>query len=709
VVLQLSQVECGAACLAMILGFHGRRTGVAECRDACSAGRSGATAETLLRAARAYGLHARGYAVEPQACARAPLPAIVHWNFNHFVVLERWSPQQVDVVDPALGRRRLPPAEFEAAFTGVLLAFQPGPAFQRRASSGSRAWSSYLSRIWRVPGFKPLVAQMVGASATLLTLGLGLALVTATLIDRVLPANDNIALNIVGLGVALLVTTQLITSYLRGVLVAYLQHHVDARIVPDFVEHLLSLPFAFFAHRSSGDLMLRIGSHAMVRELLTGEIIAAPLDGLLVLGYLAVLLTRDALLGGLALGLGLVQGVLLVATARQTHALTQHYLAAQTATQSYLAEALRGIATLKAAGAEDRVVEHWSSLNATELNVALERNLLTTTVGGGLSALRLLTPLVLLWVGAHRVLDGELSLGAMLGLNAIAAAALGPLTSLIASARPVLLARAHVERMSDVFEAQPEQSPNGVSEAPPLSGRVELRHVGFRYDAESPWVLRDVSLTIEPGQKIALVGASGSGKSTLGLLLLGLYRPTTGEILYDGQPLDQLRLRGVRRQLGVVLQDAMLFGDSIRRNIAFNSPHLTLDAVREAGRQAQIADEIERMPMGWETLVSEGGGSLSGGQVQRIALARALVAHPAILLLDEATSHLDALTEERIEVNLSSLACTRIVIAHRLSTIRDADAILVLEDGRIAERGTHDALLRSDGPYTSFASRQLQP
>ena len=192
-------------------------------------------------------------------------------------------------------------------------------------------------------------------------------------------------------------------------------------------------------------------------------------------------------------------------------------------------------------------------------------------------------------------------------------------------------------------------------------------------------MLRDISLTIEPGQKIALVGPSGSGKSTLGLLLLGLYRPTTGEILYDGQPLDRFRLRSVRRQFGVVLQEQMLFGNSIRRNITFNSPHLALDEVREAARQAHIADEIERMPMGWETLLSEGGGGLSGGQVQRIALARAVAPRPAILLLDEATSHLDVLTEQQIEANLSGLACTRIVIAHRLSTIRDADVIVVLE------------------------------
>jgi ABC-type bacteriocin/lantibiotic exporter with double-glycine peptidase domain len=283
------------------------------------------------------------------------------------------------------------------------------------------------------------------------------------------------------------------------------------------------------------------------------------------------------------------------------------------------------------------------------------------------------------------------------------------MASLVANAQQVLLARAHLERIADVLQATPEQVAADVQDAPRLSGRIELRHVSFRYDANSPWVLRDVSLTVEPGSKVALVGPTGSGKSTLGLLLLGLYQPTEGEILYDGRPLTDFTYQSVRQQFGVVLQEPVLFSDSIRRNVAFNTPGLSLDELNHAARLAAIAEDIERMPMGWETRVSEGGGGLSGGQIQRVALARALAPSPAILLLDEATSHLDVVTEARVDENLSGLACTRIVIAHRLSTIRNADTILVLEQGRIVERGSHHALLTRGGAYAVLIDGQLQP
>jgi ABC-type bacteriocin/lantibiotic exporter with double-glycine peptidase domain len=707
--LQMSQVECGAACLAMILSYHGRATRVAECRDVCGAGRDGLTAHSIAEAARGYGLHVKGYSIEPAMCRALTVPAILHWGFNHFVVLERWTPRHVDIVDPGVGRRRLTPAEFDAGFTGVVLVLEPGAEFVRSRARGGAHWSSALLRLTRVPGVHVFLLQILLASLVLQGLGLGLPLLTALLLDVVLPGRALDTLGLLGIGMAVIVVTQWLTTYLRGLLLAHLQQRVDVHLMRGFFEHLLSLPFRFFAQRSTGDLLMRLGSNATIRELVTGETISAGLDGCLVVGYVVVLLTHDVVLAGLAAGLGCLQGILLLSTARRAHGLTQRLLMAQADAQANLFETLRGIATVKASGGEPRAIERWSKLLTAELNVTVKRNQLSALITASISALRLLMPLLLLWVGAQRVLDGSLSVGSMLALNALAVAFLGPMASLIGSAQQLQLARAHLERIGDVLEATPEQVQSEVPDAPRLSGRIELRHVSFRYDANGPWVLRDVSLTIEAGQKVALVGTTGSGKSTLGMLLLGLYQPTEGEILYDGQPLSRFNFRSLRRQIGVVLQEPVLFSDTIRRNVAFNAPDLSLDHLIDAVYLACIEDDINAMPMGWETQVAEGGGGLSGGQIQRLALARALAPSPSILLLDEATSHLDVLTESRVDHNLSRLACTRIVIAHRLSTIRNADVILVLEHGQIVDRGSHAVLLGRDGPYALLVGGQLQP
>jgi len=302
-----------------------------------------------------------------------------------------------------------------------------------------------------------------------------------------------------------------------------------------------------------------------------------------------------------------------------------------------------------------------------------------------------------------------MSLGTMLALSAMATAFLAPLGSLIFAAQQLQLVGAYLARITDVLEAEPEQDRRRVEKAPRLSGRLELRNVGFRYDVQGPWALRGVSLEIEAGQKVALVGSTGSGKSTLAKLLLALYAPTEGDILYDGLPLRSLDYRTLRGQFGVVMQESSLFSGSIRDNIAFNDPNLAFDAVSEAARLASIHEDIVRMPMGYETHVAEDGSTLSGGQRQRLSLARALAHRPVLLVLDEATSHLDVRTERLVDKNLSNLSCTRIVIAHRLSTVRDADVILVLDAGRVVESGAHADLLASGGHYASVIRGQLDP
>jgi ABC-type bacteriocin/lantibiotic exporter with double-glycine peptidase domain len=301
-----------------------------------------------------------------------------------------------------------------------------------------------------------------------------------------------------------------------------------------------------------------------------------------------------------------------------------------------------------------------------------------------------------------------MTLGTMLALNALAMAFLSPLSSLVLSAQRLQLVGAHLDRIADVLEAQPEQRLSDVREAPRLTGRLEVRQVDFQYDANAPLVLQNISLRIEPGQKVALVGRTGSGKSTLARLLLGLYVPTRGEIHYDGKSLQDLNYRTVRRQWGVVLQESFIFSGSIRENIAFNNPAMTIKEVAIAAQLAVIHDDIIKMPMGYETRVDEGGTGLSGGQRQRLSLARALAHQPPMLLLDEATSHLDVVTESEVEKNLNELSCTRVVVAHRLSTVQNADVILVLDQGAIVERGSPAELLERDGHYAKLVQSQFE-
>jgi len=702
---QMSEVECGLACLVMVLNHYGCGVSLSELRTRSGVGRDGASALDIVRTAREYGMRVRAVSLQRNDFRLVPLPAIVHWEFNHFLVVERWRPTRVDVVDPASGRRRLSPEEFDEGFTGVVVLPQPGEAFSRSRPTGRTSFRTFvLQYLKQAPG---AFLQILGVSLLLLLMGLTLPILTKVVVDDVLPFRMHDVLPVLAVGVLALFLALTVATLLREWLLVYLRARIDIHMMLDFVEHLFRLPYSFFQQRSSGDLLSRVGSNAALRELASNQLLSTVMDSGLVVFYLLVLLWQAPIFGLLALGIGLLEVLLLLLSTGPVGRLAGRELTAFGQAQGYLGEAIVGIATLKASGAEDRAFDRWSNLFFDHLNIALRYNYFSGTLGGILAALPTFGQLALLWAGATQVLNGSITLGTMVGLIALAAAFFAPLTSLVRSGQQFQLVRANLDRVSDVTQAEPEQQEREPGPAPRLSGRVRLEGVGFRYAQASPDVLHDVDVAVEPGQRIAIVGPSGSGKSTLGKLLLGLYLPTQGDIRYDGLSLRHLDLQDLRRQFGVVLQESVLFSGSVLSNITLTDPGLDREQVTEAAQLAAVHDDIMAMPMGYDTFVSEGGSALSGGQRQRLAIARAVVHKPPILLLDEATSHLDVETEQRVARNLKTLACTQVIIAHRLSTIRDADVIVVLDQGTVAERGSHRELVRRGGQYAALVRRQL--
>ncbi|MEU8685044.1 NHLP family bacteriocin export ABC transporter peptidase/permease/ATPase subunit [Streptomyces sp. NPDC048611] len=705
-VLQMEAVECGAASLAMVLAHHGRHVPLEELRIACGVSRDGSRASNLLKAARSYGLQAKGMQMEPAALAEVQGPAILFWEFNHYVVYDgmgrRMGRRGVYINDPDKGRRFVAMEDFDTSFTGVALVLEPGESFHK----GGRKPGVLGAVPARMRGTTGTLLAALLASLLLVAVGAAVPALSRTYIDMFLIGNQTSLLGPLFASMAAMVA---LTAVLTGLQQANL---LRGRIISStltsarFLRHLLRLPVTFFSQRSPADLVQRLQSNDAVAETLARDLAAAGVDGIVVVLYAFLLWTYDPQLTVIGVGIALLNVVAMriVIRLRSTHTQKLRADTARLTNTSYTG--LQLIETMKATGGENGYFRRWAGQHATTLEVQQRLGVPSAWLAVVAPTLATLNSALILWIGGMRAVEGHISIGLLVAFQALVTRFTAPLTRLNGVAGRIQDFAADVARLKDV-ESFPVDTlysrPEPDADTRRLKGHVTLEEITFGYSPLDKPLLTGFSLTVGPGRQVALVGGSGSGKSTVSRLISGLYSPWEGTIRIDGQRLEDLSRSALAASVSFVDQDIFLFEGTVRDNVALWDPSIPDDAVITALQDAGLYDEvIAPRPDGIHSRVEQDGRNFSGGQRQRLEIARALVRRPSILVLDEVTSALDARTEQIIMDNLRRRGCACVVIAHRLSTVRDSDEIVVLDHGVVVERGRHEDLVAAGGPYAEL-------
>ena len=700
-ILQMETTECGAACLGMILAHHGRWVALEELRMRCGVSRDGSKAANVLRAAREYGLRAQGYRREPRFLFDIPFPMIVFWNFNHFVVLEGIRGDRVYLNDPAEGQRRISWQEFDEGFTGICLGFEPGPAF-RQAGRPPNVWRGLRERLGTASS--PLVFVTL-ASLLLVVPGLAIPTITKVFVDDVLIHRSEswVAPLLIGLGT---------TAVLRGVLTWFQQSCLAAMetklslfAASRFFVHMLTLPMEFFSQRYAGDIAHRVALNDSVAQLIASQLSTNAINLLSMTFFLAVMLAYDPLLTLAAVVLVALNLVALRLVSRFRDHASRRLLKEQGKVAGASVNGVRMIETLKANGSEGDFFARWTGIHVNAVTAQQQFGLYTGLLNAVPPLLSSITTVVVLGVGGLRVLDGVLTVGGLIAFQSLVQSFSQPIEGLVRFGADLQTVKGQIARLDDVLHHEAsDRAVRAVGERPaedpePVHGAISLEGVSFGYNHQEPPLIENMSLSIRPGQRVALVGGSGSGKSTVAKLLCGLLTPWSGTVRIDGRALDDVSASRFRETVSYVDQTVVLFAGSVRENVALWDPTVPDRDITRALRDAAVHDVIMSRRGKHDAAVGENGRNFSGGQRQRLEIARALALDPAILILDEATAALDPVTEMEIDDRLRRRGCTCLIVAHRISTIRDADEIVVLERGRIVQRGIHNSLIAEDGPY----------
>jgi ATP-binding cassette, subfamily B, bacterial CvaB/MchF/RaxB len=681
-VLQTEAAECGLACIAMVAAHHGLNSDLPTLRQRFPMSLKGATMADLVRLAGHLQLNARGLRAEMSHLPDLVLPCILHWDLNHFVVLKEVSRGVAVIHDPARGVRRLSMAEVSKHFTGVVLELTPQAAFKPHTE---RQQVTLRQLLGRVTGLRRSLLQIFTLALTLEAFLLLSPFFMQWVVDGVLVGLDRDLLVTLGVGFGLLVLIQVAIGAIRSWAVLHLSTTLNLQWLANVFAHLMRLPVAWFEKRHTGDVMSRFAAVQKIQQTLTTSFIEAVLDGLLVIVTLVMMLIYSGLLTAIAAGAVGVYAALRWLFFKPLRDATEESIIFEAKRASHFLESLRGVQSIKLFNRQEDRQARFMNLVVDAMNANIATRKLDLMFNVGHKLVFGLERIAIVWVGALLVMDRSFSVGMLFAFIAYKEQFATRISALIDKVVEVRMLKLQGERLADIVLTAPEPQVEFTTSPPPEAVSLELRHVEFAYSESEPQVLRGLSLEIEPGESVAIVGPSGCGKTTLLKLMLGVHAPQSGEIRVGGVPLSRVGLRAWRDMIATVMQDDQLFAGSITDNISFFDPQADPAWVAQCARIAAVIDEIEAMPMGFHTLIGDMGGSISGGQRQRLLLARALYKRPKILFLDEATSALDVEREREVNQAIRQLALTRIIVAHRPETIASASRVIVMHDGRVSQ------------------------
>ncbi|MEJ2592856.1 MAG: peptidase domain-containing ABC transporter, partial [Candidatus Thiodiazotropha sp.] len=706
---QAEEMDCGAACLAMICKQYGIPMTLGKLRELANVTTQGATLESLARVGESLGFTTRGVQCTYQALLGFELPFIAHWEGYHYIIVYGISKHHVWVADPGPGFRKLTKEQFEKGWTGTCLLFDPGTELVKLAATRS-PWVRFVGYL---KPYKKILLNLFVATFIIQMLGVAPPVIIQQILDRVVVHQNVSLLHVLIMGLVIANVFIQLTTVLRAYLSNFMIRNMDFAMMSHFLRHALSLPLPFFAKRKTGDIFARFQENLKIRAFLTESTITTLLNLLMLFIYFTILFLYSVKMTLLLIGFMIPMLLLTVAATPRLKGYAREVFAVSTDAESILMEIIGGAETVKGMGIERPMRLKWEKKYANSLDVKYRSqrfNILVTFVSQFLNAA---TTIAILWMGANLVLAQELTIGQLIAFNALMGSALAPLLGLVRLWHQINEVGVAMERLGDILDMEPEQRPEEISSRvilPDLQGDIRLDNVYFRYGGnETPYILENISFAIKPGQLVAIVGQSGSGKTTLAKLLVGFYRQSEGKITVDGYDMDVVDKEYYRSQIGYVMQSNLLFSGTIAENIASGEDNPDRRKIVEVAKLADAHGFISSMPLGYEQIVGERGMGLSGGQMQRLCIARALYHDPRLLIFDEATSALDTQSESNILSSMQDIlkGRTAVVIAHRLSTIMQADKILVLYKGAVVEEGSHSELVDRRGMYFQLVQKQM--